>query len=148
MANIVPVSPFAELARFDPFREFEDVFGTRRLRSLLRDLPEEPAIKMDVSESGESYRVKAEIPGVRKEDIRVSVDGNTVTISAEVKREQEEKRGETVLRSERYEGRQSRSFSLRHDIDAAKAAAKYEDGVLDLTLPKKGSTAAKELTVQ
>jgi HSP20 family protein len=148
MANIVPVDPFADLVRFDPFRDLEDVFGSRHLRRLMRNVPEEPSIRMDVTENADSYRVKAEIPGVRKEDIRVSVEANAVTISAEVKREKEEKKGETVLRSERYEGKQSRSFTVRQEIDASKAVAKYQDGILELTLPKKASTAAKELAVQ
>ena len=148
MANIIRSDPLGEVARFDPFREIEDFFTGRQLRSLFRDLPETPGIKMDVSEDDKAYRVKAEIPGVMKDDIRVTIDGNSVSITAEVKREKEEKKGETVLRSERYYGSQSRSFTLRHDVDQAKAEAKYEDGILDLTLPKKGGTPVKELPVQ
>ena len=148
MANIIRSDPLSEVARFDPFRDIEDFFNGRRLRSLFRDLPETTEIKMDVSEDDKAYRVKAEIPGVKKEDIRVAIDGNSVSITAEVKREKEEKKGETMLRSERYYGSQSRSFTLRHDVDQAKAEAKYQDGVLDLTLPKKGSAPLKELTVQ
>jgi len=148
MTNIIRSDPLGEVTRFDPFRDIEDFFSSRRLRSLFRDLPETPEIKMDVSEDDKAYRVKAEIPGVKKEDIRVAIDGNSVSITAEVKREKEEKKGETILRSERYYGGQSRSFTLRHDVDQAKAEAKYQDGVLDLTLPKKGGTSVKELTVQ
>ena len=148
MDNITRSNPLGELARFDPFRDIEDFFSNRRLRSFMRDLPESPEIKMDVSEDDKAYRIKAEIPGVKKEDIRVAIDGNSVSITAEVKREKEEKKGETVLRSERYYGSQSRSFTLRNDIDQAKAEAKYQDGILELTLPKQGGTAVKELTVQ
>jgi HSP20 family protein len=91
--------------------------------------------------------VKAEIPGVKKEDIHVAIDGNEVSISAEVKKDKEEKKGETVVRSERYFGRWARSFTLAWEVDEAKADAKYVDGVLMLTLPKKGGTAVKELAV-
>lgn len=148
MASIIRSNPLGEVNRFDPFRDIEDFFGSRKLRSLFRDLPEAPEMKIDVSEDEKAYHVKAEIPGMKKEDIRVAIDGNGVAISAEVKREKEEKKGETVLRSERYYGNQSRSFTLMHDIDQSKAEAKYQDGILALTLPKKGGATTKELTVQ
>jgi len=148
MANVISADPVGEVARFDPFRDFENLFGASRLRSWLRDLPEEPTVKMDVSENAQAYRVKAEIPGVRKEDIRVAVDGNMVTISAEVKREKEEKKDETVVHSERYYGRQSRSFTVRHDVDSSKASAVYENGVLELMLPKRTTTSVKEVAVR
>ena len=146
MANITRFDPFGDLARFDPFRGFEDVF--RLPRGAVRGLPEEPQIKMDVSEDDGSYRVKAEIPGVDKNDIKVSIDGNQVSISAEVKREKEEKKGETVIRSERYYGNQYRSFTLQSDIDEGKADAKYENGVLVLTLPKKAPSSAKQVAIK
>jgi HSP20 family protein len=148
MANITRFDPFGELARFDPFRDFEDVFHVPRMRALWRNLPEEPQIKMDVSEDENAYRVKAEIPGVKKEDIKVSVDGNQISIGAEVKKEKEEKKGETVIRSERYYGSQFRGFTLQHDIDQGKVDAKYEDGVLELTLPKKAVTSAKQVVIR
>ena len=148
MANIIRNDPLGEATRFDPFRDMEEFLGSRRLRSLFRDLPETPEFKMDVSEDDKTYRVKAEILGVKKEDIRVAIDGNSVSITAEVKREKEEKKGETVLRSERYFGSQSRAFTLRHDVDQNIAEAKYHDGILELTLPKKNGAAVKELTVQ
>jgi HSP20 family protein len=103
---------------------------------------------MDVSEDDKVYRVKAEIPGVNKDDIKVSIDGNQVSITAEVQREKEEKRGETVIRSERYYGTQYRSFTLQSDIDEGKADAKYENGVLELTLPKKEPATAKRVTIR
>ena len=119
------------------------------MRSFVRNLPAEPEIKIDVSEDDKGYCVKAEVPGVKKEDIKVSVEGNQVSITAEVKKEQEEKRGETVLRSERYYGMQSRSFTLMHDVDQGKAEAKYQDGILELSLPKKtNGGAAKQVTVK
>ena len=148
MANITRFDPFGDLARFDPLRDIDDFFRVPRVRHLWRNLPEEPQIKMDVSEDEKAYRVKAEIPGVKKEDIKVSIDGNQVSIGAEVKREKEEKKGETVVRSERYYGSQFRAFTLQHDIDQGKSEAKYEDGVLELTLPKKEPASAKQLSIK
>ena len=91
--------------------------------------------------------MRAEIPGVKKDDIKVAVDGNQVSISAEVKKEKEEKEGKKVIRSERYYGKVYRSFSLAQDVDQNATKAKYSDGVLELTLPKKPGTAGKEITV-
>jgi len=149
MANITRFDPFGDLARFDAFRDLEDfLWRPPSLRSLWRALPQEPEIRLDVAEDDTAYHVKVDVPGVKKEDIKVSIDGNRVGISAEVKKEKEEKKGETVLRSERYYGKQFRGFSLGHDVDQAKAEAKYEDGVLQLTLPKKEATSATQLTIK
>lgn len=107
-----------------------------------------PRIKLDVTEHNGSYAVKAEVPGVRKEDIDVRIEGNQVTISAEVKKEKEEKEEGRLLRSERRYGYACRSFALDSEVDEAKAVAKYNNGVLELTLPKKsGPSASKRLTI-
>lgn len=90
----------------------------------------------------------ADIPGVKKDDIHVTIDGNQVSISAETKQEKEVKEGEKVLRSERYYGKVARSFSLENEIDETSAQASYNDGVLELTLPKKAATSAKKLTIK
>lgn len=106
-------------------------------------------MRIDVSEKDNAYVVKADIPGVKKEDISIRVDGNVVQIDAEVKREKETKgNGDKVLRSERYYGNISRTFSLGEDVDDAQAQAKYADGVLTLELPKKATPAARKVTVQ
>lgn len=147
MANITHYDPFKELARFNPFGDIDDVFKGFRLRPALRDVDVEPQIRIDVSEDDKAYVVKADIPGVDRNDIHIELDGNEVSISAEIRREKEEKKGEVVLRSERYLGRQYRSFSLAHEIDASKAEARYHDGVLELTLPKKAGSTRKELKV-
>jgi HSP20 family protein len=148
MANITRFDPFEELARFRPLGDFDDFFKGFRMRPLVTEAGIEPRIKVDVSEADAAYSVKAEIPGVKKEDIHVAIDGNQVSIEAEVKKEKEEKKGEKVVRSERYYGKQSRSFTLGYDIDAGKAEAKYADGVLELKLPKKSNGSSKELKVQ
>jgi HSP20 family protein len=103
-------------------------------------------IRLDVTESDKEYKVKAEIPGVKKEDINVQVDGNTVTISAEIKKEKEDKNERTV-RQERYFGSVSRSFTLASAVDEREASAKYENGVLELRLPKKEGGSAKRLAI-
>ena len=106
-----------------------------------------PKIKIDLTEHDNDYAVKAEIPGVRKEDIDVRIEGNLVTISAEVKEDKEEKKDGRVLRSERRYGYASRSFMLDSEVDQAAADAKYSNGVLELKLPKKATTSGKRLAV-
>ena len=139
----------ANIARFDPFGDSIDDMFRRVLRPMRWEVEEQPLqIKVDVTENDKSYTVKAEVPGVKKEDINVQIDGNLVSISAEVKREKDVKDNGKVIRSERYYGSLSRSFTLASEVDQAGASAKYTDGVLELALPKKTTTAAKKLTVQ
>jgi HSP20 family protein len=104
--------------------------------------------RVEVSENEQAYVVHAEIPGVRKEDINISIDGDQVAISAEVKNEKEARDGERVLRSERYYGKLQRAFALGQPVDENGAAAKYSDGILELTLPKKAATQAKRIAIQ
>jgi HSP20 family protein len=144
--NLTRFDPFAEIARFEPFNGIEDWFRDFNLRPALRDWKVEPRIKLDVSETETDYLVNAEIPGVKKEDIKVDVEGNVVSIRTELKRESEEKQGKQ-LRTERYYGAQQRSFTLAHDIDDEKVSAKYAEGVLVLTLPKKAGKSGKQITV-
>jgi HSP20 family protein len=147
MANITRFNPFEELAGFRPLANFDDLFKGFGVRPWA-EAQIEPRIKVDVSETDTTYGVKAEIPGVKKEDIHVAIEGNQVSIEAELRKEKEEKKGEKVVRSERYTGKQYRSFTLGCDIDAGKAEAKYADGVLELKLPKKSNGSSKELKVQ
>ncbi|HUL40471.1 MAG TPA: Hsp20/alpha crystallin family protein [Burkholderiales bacterium] len=138
----------ANITRYDPF---DDVFGDLLKGFFVRPVSFEgqsqPALKVDVTEDDKAYKVKAELPGVKKEDINVSIDGNRIAINAEVRKEHEEKDGQRVLRSERYFGKFSRSFQLNQDVDESKAEAKYTDGVLQLVLPKKAAVSAKRLTI-
>ena len=139
----------ANIVRFDPFTDsFEDLFR-RVLRPIRWEGDDQPLqIKVDVEEDDKSYKVKAEIPGLRKEDINVQVDGNVVSISAESKREKEVTQKGKVIRSERYYGSLFRSFSLGQDVDQAGVNAKYTDGILELTLPKKATSEAKKISIQ
>ena len=110
----------------------------------------EPVAKapMDVTEDEAAYTVRAEIPGVRKDDIQVTIDGNQIAITAEVKNHQDEKQGGKVLRSERFYGKVYRAFSLAQEVDEAASEAKYTDGVLELRLPKKAVAPARKLSIQ
>ena len=104
--------------------------------------------RVDVSENEQAYTLRAEIPGVKKDEINISIDGDQVAISAEVKNEKEVKDGERVLRSERYYGKVYRAFQLGQPVDDATASAKYADGILELTLPKRAAVSAKRITIQ
>lgn len=135
----------ANLTRYDPL---DDLFRGFFVRPVEFGAPvEAPSIKIDVKEQDKAFVVHAEMPGIKKEDIHVSIEGPTVVISAERKQEKEVKDGERVLRSERYFGKVSRSFQLGQDIDDGKAAAKFADGVLELTLPKKAAAQSKRLVI-
>lgn len=139
----------ANILRYRPMDDtFDDLFRGFFMRPVRFDGQQEVQLKLDVSEDDKAYTVHAEIPGVKKEDINVSIEGNQLAISAEVKNEKEVKEGEKVLRSERYYGSVSRTFSLADDVDDSKAEAKYADGVLTLQLPKKATAAARKVTVQ
>lgn len=105
-------------------------------------------MKMDVSENESSYTVKAELPGMKKENIKVDVDGNKVSIAAEASENQEEKNGDTWIRCERSSERLHRVFSLAHEVDGEKSVARYEDGVLTLVLPKKNGKQSRQINVQ
>ncbi|HTJ96216.1 MAG TPA: Hsp20 family protein [Rhodocyclaceae bacterium] len=132
--------------RNDPLDDFFRGFFVRPVE--LGSNADTPSIKIDVKAQDSSYLVHAEIPGVNKEDINVSIDGSVVSISAERKQATEIKEGERVLRTERYFGKVSRTFDLGTDIDEGQANAKYNNGVLELTLPKKAITASKTLQIQ
>ena len=132
---------------YDPFAEvFPELF--RGLLTPTRgSAPQALDIRIDVKENATDYVVHAELPGVARDDIHVQIDGNRVAISAEVKRESEQKEGDRVLRSERYFGSLARSFSLANDIDDARSVARFENGVLSLTLPKKTAVGARKLQI-
>ena len=144
MANITRHDPFS----LDPFGDMDDFFKGFFVRPALMEGQPPMQIKMDVKENDSAYTVHADIPGVKKDDIHVSIEGNQVSISAETRTAKEEKEGEKILRSERYVGKVARSFTLAHDIDEANAQARYSDGVLELTLPKKAANSTKKLTIQ
>ncbi|MCD2516184.1 Hsp20/alpha crystallin family protein [Massilia sp. G4R7] len=144
------------LTRFDPFRDTMRLSPLRTIEEFMRDFPiaggmrgfdAERQIRIDVQETDQAYLVKADMPGFKKEDIKIAVDGTMVSISATTQGQDEQTVGDTVY-SERYSGSQYRSFTLLQEVDDSKTEAKYQDGVLHLTLPKKPGTARKQIAVQ
>ena len=129
----------------DFFKDFAPGFYVRPLHG--DGLPTPSQINIDVKEDDAAYTVHAEVPGVPKEDIHISIDGNVVSLRAEVRQHDEKKEGEKVLRSERYFGAVARSFQLPVDVDATQAKAKYDNGVLTLTLPKKQGNKTQRLMI-
>ena len=140
----------ANLTRLDPLNELvDDLFKGFFVRPVsFEGRGEAPRMKVDVAEKNGAYAITAELPGVKKEDIQVTIDGTQVTLSAEVKREREVQQDERILHTERSFGKVTRSFSLPQELDEAKAEAKFRDGVLELTLPKKAAAARKQISIQ
>lgn len=147
MTTLTRWNPFRTAARFDPTTDFEDLFRSLSLRPLAREMENAVAdLRMDVQEDDTAYRVKVDVPGAKKEDIQVSVEGNQVTIEAESRRE-ETREDRKQIHTERYVGKSYRAFGLPQEVDSDKCKAQYDDGVLTLTLPKKGNGQAKRLAI-
>ena len=141
------------ITRFDPVNDiFDDLmkgFFVRPVSSANMEAQEQVRrARIDVLEQNGEFKVLAELPGVKKEDIKVQIDGDQVSISAESRVEREAKEGERVLHSERYYGTFARTFTLGAELDETQAVAKFDNGVLELTLPRKQSVAAKQITIQ
>ena len=141
MASLIPYDPLVDTGIDELFRGF---FQPIRMEG--RAAP--ATIKMDVTEDDKSYTVHAEIPGVSKDDIQVTIEGNQVTLCAEVKHEKEVTDGQRVLRSERFYGNAHRSIALPTEVDETQSEARYNKGVLELKLVKKAASAGKRLNVQ
>lgn len=141
----------ANITRFNPVSPIDEMFDELTRGFFVRPLAfprqQDLQIKLDVKEDEKAYKIKADIPGVKKEDIHVDVEGNHVSLSAESKSEREEKEGEKSLYTERSYGMVSRAFDLPSDVDAAACKAEYKDGVLTLTLPKKNGGATRRISV-
>jgi len=142
----------ANVTRFDPFNELvDDLFKGFLVRPVSYENGRGdalPRVKVDVAEKNGAYLVSAELPGVKKEDIHVNIDGAQVTLEAEVKREKEASKDERVLHSERVYGKVVRRFTLPQELDESKAEAKFKDGVLELTLRKKAAAQRKQISIQ
>ena len=146
MRTLARWNPFREFAPFASFPEGETYFGEFPLPLAMGYEPT-PLMRVDVTEDEAAYMVKAEIPGMKKEDIAVSIDGNTVSITAEVKREKQVSPAAKTLRSECYYGSVFRKLTLPFDVNAAKAEASYEAGVLKLMLPKAPGSEVRRLAI-
>ncbi|TDQ41276.1 Hsp20/alpha crystallin family protein [Tepidicella xavieri] len=140
MSNLIPRGSL-----FDEF--FKDMAPGFFIKPLHGD-PLPQSIKVDVKENPDAYIVEAEIPGVSRDDIQVTIDGSIVTLRAEVRQMDAQTSNEKVLRSERYYGSVARSFQLPVEIDEESAKAKYDNGVLKLTLPKKRGRAGQRLAIE
>jgi HSP20 family protein len=129
---------------------FEDFFAPAAQAAALSRWPEEgvSSPRLNVTETEKSFQVQAEMPGVKKEDVKVAIDKQRVTIEAETKHEEEKREGENLVYAERTARKFMRSFMLPTEVDDAGADARLEDGILTLTLPKKQASAAKRLTIQ
>ena len=142
----------ANISRMDPFNDLvDDLFKGFFVRPVAyegRAGETMARMKVDVAESNGAYTVTAELPGVKKDDIQVTIDGAQVTLAAEVKREKEASQDERVLHTERVYGKVSRSFTLPQEVDEGKAEAKFRDGVLELRLPKKAAAQRKQISIQ
>lgn len=141
MTNLVSYDPFVDTGLDEMFRGF---FAPVRVEGGRTPV----TIKMDVTETTDGYMIHAEMPGVKKEDINVEIEGNQVTITAETKREWEKKDGDKVLRSERYFGNVFRSFTLPAELNEALSEARYDKGVLELKLVRKMPLGGKKLAVK
>ena len=135
MTSLTRWNPFRSQQRFDLVSDVDDLFRSLSFRPTLRDFEASPEIRMNVSEDEKAYLVSAEIPGVKKEDIEISVEGNQVTIQAEVKRD-ETRESAKEIHSERFIGKSYRAFTLPQEIDSSACGAKHDNGVLTLKLPK------------
>jgi HSP20 family protein len=140
----------ANMIRYDAFNGLVDeLFNGLFVRPMaFEGRAELPRMKVEVAEKNGAYVVTAELPGVKKEEIDIAIDGAQLTLSAVVKREKEVAENERVLHSERTYGKVSRSFALPQELDEAKAEAKFRDGVLQLTLPKKAAAQRKQISIQ
>ena len=135
----------SNVSRRDPLDDFFRGFFVRPVE--YGSTTEAPQMRVDVKEVADAFQVHAELPGIKKDDIHVHIDGAVVSISAERKQDKEAREGERVLRTERYFGQVSRSFQLGQDVDESKASARFSDGVLELNLPKKTAPQAKRLVI-
>ena len=142
---LVPMTRSADLARnFD--RLFDDGFERFFAPSAKGNGPaRSPAL--DVSESERAYTVKLDMPGVAKEDVKVSIDGRRVSIDAQLRKDEEKKEGDRVVYRERSLSSYARSFSVASEVDQAESSAKLENGVLTLTLSKRGAPASTRIAV-
>ena len=138
------------VTRYDPFNELvDDLFKGFFVRPLaFEPRAELVRMKLEVAEKNGTYLVTAELPGVRKEDINVTVDGAQVTLAAEVKREKEATEHDRLLHTERSFGKVTRTFTLPQELDEAKVEAKFRDGILELALPKKAAAQRKPIAIQ
>jgi HSP20 family protein len=141
-------SPLAEIARWEQQmeRRFADLFSGRITRLWDNDDSEVAEPALDLYEDGNEVVVKAEMPGMTKDDIKISFADNVLTIRGEKKQEDED-RGKDYYRSERVYGAFMRRVVLPTEVNAEKARALFKNGVLEIRMPKSESAKKKEIKV-
>ncbi|HSN22457.1 MAG TPA: Hsp20 family protein [Usitatibacter sp.] len=137
------------LLRHDPLAGFDslldELFHPARARPAAGPAPRR--IRVDVKETPDAYVILADLPGTKKDAIRIEVEANEVAISTETAVAREAKDGEKWLHVERYTGKSERRLALPVELDASRAEARFADGVLELTLPKKAAASARKVEV-
>jgi HSP20 family protein len=147
-------SIMVSLVRREPINLFDELFSDFFNRAGYpvaargAELPSVTRARMDVLDRGDKYEIVVDLPGVKKDNISVTVEGPRVAIAAEAKTERETKDGERVLHSERYATSYARSFELPAEVTEEGADARFEDGVLTLALPKRAAVMSKRLTIR
>lgn len=145
--NLTRYNQPSALGLFEPFRALEELLRDTGMDPFWPSTELSAGIRMDVQETEQSYDIRADMPGLKKEDIKVAVDGRQVSLSAQAEQAGEGAQGGMLWR-ERHAGQWQRSFTLPQEVDDSQAQARYEDGVLHLTLPKKAGTGGTRLTIQ
>lgn len=140
----------SDLVRLDPFNEMMNgiVDGIFMRPAGSRFIEDRATFKVDISEEDTAYRLWADLPGLSKDAIDVAIEGNKVTVSAEAKPHQVFSEGQRLIRSERPTGKLLRVVAFEREIDAARAEARYHDGVLELVLPKIEAAIPKRLAIR
>lgn len=144
-----------QLTKWDPFQELEDMFGRyskslgwpRRGRHQEVMTSGDWAPRVDIAETDKEFTIKAEIPDVKKEDVKVSIDNGVLSIRGERKQEKEEK-DKKFHRVERFYGSFTRSFTLPDNVDETKIEASFKDGMLNLKIPKTTASKPKAIDVK
>ncbi len=146
MTMLTRAMPFGEMLRFEPFHDWLDwarvlssgVYGMNTLT---------PYLRLDVVDKDDAFEIKADLPGVKRDDLKIHINGRDVDIAAEMSGESKEEHDGKLLQSERVYGRFHRRLTLGEELDADRAKAAYEDGVLTITLPKNRNAKRKLLKV-
>jgi HSP20 family protein len=140
-------NPRSDMLRAGGFPDIRNLLTGLSLAPVLRELEQAPRMKVDIEETDQAYILRADVPGADREDITVTVDGNTVSITANVQQRRVDPNG-NMITAERVYGEEYRVFTLPQEVDEAKAEARIENGVLILTLPKKSGGAARRLDIR
>ena len=153
--TLVRWQPRSAVRRWTPYRDFEDAqsemnrlfgwaFGHHGSEGTWDGIWA-PAV--DVYEEGDTFHIHADLPGLKRDEIDVTVDGNTMTISGEKKKEHETKE-DSFYRAERFYGKFSRSIDLPSSVDTSKIDATYKDGVLEIAVSKSEAARPKQIKIQ